>query len=430
MLQNKSKTIFWLFRKLVYLAMFGLGVYFIYQGDVMQRFYRKRTNFATYEEDITELPSIVTWILAPNQYLKFAKDFRIVLTQGAPGSFQNTINLKYGKNIVPNSNLAVDVFDPLPNSSFAHRLQITPHNFTVGMPLDHEFSFILEESAPKPYDMFTSSIYTTNGSLSCNSKLNDGLAHGIGVRMGHSTKFIISAQKTIHLKEAKNCRLRPYTEEFNEVFSQTIVEMCDVPCRHSQYVSMCKGLVLSNNIQNMPVCNDGRETKCFDDVYAATLERINEQACTTLHFTGKQTALTPLSLQDQNKAVLQISFDPPQSKVVEEYLIYDFVAMISSIGGTMSLCIGFSFDNFISTLSHWLEYLANHNKSSRKVNSAESGLNLEDITKKFARMEGQITVQTQSNSKLERKLEAYEMRLSEMEKKIQGDPRQMFDWIF
>ena len=96
----------------------------------------------------------------------------------------------------------------------------------------------------------------------------------------------------------------------------------------------------------------------------------------------------------------------------------------------MGLCIGFSFDNFISTLSYWLEYLANHNKSSRKVNSAESGLNLEDMTKKIARMEGQITVQTQSNSKLERKLEAYEMRLSEMEKKIQGDPRQMFDWIF
>ena len=35
--------------------------------------------------------------------------------------------------------------------------------------------------------------------------------------------------------------------------------------------------------------------------------------------------------------------DPPRVRVMEEYLIFDLVAFISSIGGTMGLCIGISF---------------------------------------------------------------------------------------
>ena len=41
--------------------------------------------------------------------------------------------------------------------------------------------------------------------------------------------------------------------------------------------------------------------------------------------------------------------------VEEEYLIYDFVAMISAIGGTMGLCIGFSFTEVANFLLRSLE---------------------------------------------------------------------------
>ena len=35
--------------------------------------------------------------------------------------------------------------------------------------------------------------------------------------------------------------------------------------------------------------------------------------------------------------------NPPKVRVKEEYLLFDMVTMISAIGGTMGLCIGFSF---------------------------------------------------------------------------------------
>ena len=52
-----------------------------------------------------------------------------------------------------------------------------------------------------------------------------------------------------------------------------------------------------------------------------------------------------------NQVVFQMVFNqPPKVSVKEEYLIFDFVALVSAIGGTMGLCIGFSFREFAMTL--------------------------------------------------------------------------------
>ena len=68
--------------------------------------------------------------------------------------------------------------------------------------------------------------------------------------------------------------------------------------------------------------------------------------------------------------------------VKEEYLIYDMVSMISAIGGTMGLCVGFSFRECIDIL---LDYLEKSYKSVfcpkstrvRRLNDIEQGGNEE-----------------------------------------------------
>ena len=42
----------------------------------------------------------------------------------------------------------------------------------------------------------------------------------------------------------------------------------------------------------------------------------------------------------------------------EEYLIFDLVAMVSAIGGTLGLCIGFSFTDVISSALKFMEGFA------------------------------------------------------------------------
>ena len=75
---SRVKTVLLVIDSLVYLAMLGLGFFFIYKGDVLQRFQLKRTNFAVFEEPITELPTIKTYIDPYNGDLAYLKDFWIV----------------------------------------------------------------------------------------------------------------------------------------------------------------------------------------------------------------------------------------------------------------------------------------------------------------------------------------------------------------
>ena len=63
-----------------------------------------------------------------------------------------------------------------------------------------------------------------------------------------------------------------------------------------------------------------------------------------------------------------IAFDSPHVSVKEEYLIYDMVAMVSAIGGTMGLFVGFSFSEMASSiLKRTQVFIARFKENKRKV---------------------------------------------------------------
>ena len=49
-------------------------------------------------------------------------------------------------------------------------------------------------------------------------------------------------------------------------------------------------------------------------------------------------------------------FAPPMmTEVIEEYLIFDMVGMIGSVGGTLGMCIGFSFSGVTTMLLDYIQ---------------------------------------------------------------------------
>ena len=60
---NRIKDLFKVIDGLILFLLMGLGFYFIYKGDVLNRFQLKRTNFAEYTEDLSEIPTVTTWIV-------------------------------------------------------------------------------------------------------------------------------------------------------------------------------------------------------------------------------------------------------------------------------------------------------------------------------------------------------------------------------
>ena len=62
----------------LYCFLFILGCYFIYQGQVVQKFTLGRTNFAEFDEELTELPTLVAFIDdGGTNSLKIGIDFNI-----------------------------------------------------------------------------------------------------------------------------------------------------------------------------------------------------------------------------------------------------------------------------------------------------------------------------------------------------------------
>ena len=57
----------------------------------------------------------------------------------------------------------------------------------------------------------------------------------------------------------------------------------------------------------------------------------------------------------KNKIRLRLMFlSPPMVDIKEEYLIYDYVGLISSVGGIMGICVGISFYGLSEHMMFWV----------------------------------------------------------------------------
>ena len=95
---------------IVCVILFSIGIYLIYLGDVVQMYQRRRTNFAEYEEEVSELPVILTYIQFSRSlvYLKYGEDFNISYVAYAYRSELEAKNMTPGENEVAGSQLKVN----------------------------------------------------------------------------------------------------------------------------------------------------------------------------------------------------------------------------------------------------------------------------------------------------------------------------------
>ena len=135
------KTVLAFLKKFAYCTMFGLGCYFIYQGDVVQRYQISRTDNTVYEEPISELPIIHTYFKGPaSKKLKFEEDFHIHF-EVFKGSILEGINLTIGENPIKSSNLTVTLIK-LPSDFYENSFQIIPTSFQVGNQAQYLVTYI------------------------------------------------------------------------------------------------------------------------------------------------------------------------------------------------------------------------------------------------------------------------------------------------
>ena len=359
----ESVSFLTLLDRVAYLFMLGLGVYFINQGNVIQKFQMEGTNFGVYEEQITELPTIVTYMEPDNPSLKYGKDFKIEyhpVDQGSDG-----VNLTFGSNTI--GGLKLDFYQiPL----WHNRFKVTPMNFpTQGASLNFKFTFFFESSINMSSINIGFTVSTENGSQSCeDGRFHDGDVDITWSRVGFLNDLIVFTKKDILLADKKHCRQRPYNDLLIEKFLELINDTCKRPCHVlDQTTKHCNAFALSKDIMQMDICKSGSERKCSNKAYRHALNKINHLPCTKLHYQVKNYSHL-IHNKGEDRIVFNVVFEPNNVKVTYEYIIYDLVATISAVGGTMGLCIGFSFADIISSILAFTSQIAMKIRKSDKNN--------------------------------------------------------------
>ena len=423
MFHLKKEHVLKLLDKLFYVFLLGLGIYFIYEGDVIPRFQGKRTNFAVYLEDMKELPTLSTYFNLPNNFT-LGKDFNL--------SFNGDI-LKVGQNDLQGSNLMVHVeynIPVIPSKNLHdggeppyHWFRIRPMNFSSGTPVPNlklEYNF----TSPVPDPEIGIYITPENNSLWCKDRYFEG-EKILYAKLGHWFQLGLQPEKYHYLKKGSGCRDKPYFEEMVQHIEVEISENNGKFCKPEHLFFECAAAKVSEKINQLPVCNRYSDEKQFWTVTLNARKKIQAKPCTKLKYHVVEQG--PWSNRPNYTTFNIIVKNPYETIVNEEYIMYDMVAMISAIGGTLGLCIGFSFKecarDILCFCSDVIDKITPHKRRTKfVVGSHRHGLfqQHENVSKSILadRVRRSDPANCLLAAKLESRMDKYEKRLLEMETKL------------
>ena len=335
MKEIKKTTIFFILLDWsVYLGLLIIGIYFIQEAEVLQRYQLRRTNYAEYEEPISELPTIVAYF--EPDYLKYGKDFNISYLVFSSGGNVQVFNLTPGENQVTEEGL-ID-FEELHHGT---TIKITPITPPGGKNRLQGITFVFD---PLKQDVVSQVTIVVKLSCENNSVSWFPNEHVDGKQLFHRFSAGITMIATLSVEKkvymSKVCRSTPYNQLILSRLSEEVMKNCTEKCRPD----INFGKSLDKFTSDLPICQTEEKAKCTNHTLSRLMETTKaEKPCTILQYTGS----TQISTSGTNMADFWYRFysQEPHVDVKEEYLILDFVAMVGSVGGTLGMCIGFSFSN-------------------------------------------------------------------------------------
>ena len=120
-----------------------------------------------------------------------------------------------------------------------------------------------------------------------------------------------------------------------------------------------------NSNINIPMCVTKEHNDCAQkrqrDLTANLQSNGTCKPCKKYDYSGMQTFESE-NVEDKymHQKILTYQFAYPQVLTIyQEYLIYDGIGMIGSVGGTLGMFIGFSFSNVISSTLNFLQFYMN-----------------------------------------------------------------------
>ena len=157
-----------------------------------------------------------------------------------------------------------------------------------------------------------------------------------------------------YLETKSNCT----DESYYECISRLFLENLDVSSKKCSPYSL----------PNLPFCeNDERNLKMLDNITTEVIKKdlcpkscsiseyFVEESLTQETINNIENNLTYLAGYNISQGFSYTFHTSHKTTVNEEYLIYDSISMIGSVGGTLGMCIGFSFTNVVTSILNFIK---------------------------------------------------------------------------
>ena len=355
------------------------GISAIFMQGVLNKYFSGKTSIAQSESTITELPTVVLCFTIPNSRttdFEYGSDFKIKYSVTV-SSGESAIFLeqgKYAKVMGESIN-----FENITTENLGYCYKLTS-NLTYGYMIKEytDFQIYFNESIPQE-DLPSLKIYLTS------EKISYGIVYSRSRWGGKMMKIHIEKHmnKVMELKQEMRSFLPTNSKCSHESNIECIGRLLKANLNSSS--SPCSMI----SFPHLPICKINKtkdENDMFWSLWKKFLKECPSKLCINVEYSGEENFYE--KLHDKNMTIkFRYRFSSNSTTVYEEYLIYDIISVIGSVGGTLGMCIGFSFTGLISSLINLLQHgimtivgknrSQNHSKSNQNNEFEKNARNIE-----------------------------------------------------
>ena len=320
-----------------------LAIYFM--KNVLEEYHEKKTGLAQSLEPITTLPTVVFCIDSPY-----------------PWEYKKHLTISYqGKGINLGNNLDEHVNHVSESGKeIVQVVQIENKCFKVTPTISEEFPkggfrrilLKLKQRNTMPESVKVYFTSETNSYGSFTKQWWEGRVFELTAKVGKWIRVSLQSSKYQYLDDEGGCSYASNFEQWIKTVSEVNFTDCPKKCSTIHTLSHV-----------LPMCgwtmDDSEARICADPVlrkhYLKFLEGYGyKRPCNVLEFDGKQTAES--GAPDEKWIIIHMEFAPPMmTAVYQEYFIFDTVGLIGSAGGTLGMCVGFSFTGFAQHIINYIQ---------------------------------------------------------------------------
>ena len=312
---------------------------------VLDKFFSGKTSISQTEEIITELPSITICFTKNHSKsmieYEYESDFKIVYKIMDTKLTLHEIDLKEGKNSpLADETVYVEKMITSDNGLCYKLTSVLNNKYMMKYSTQIHLYFsdsIAEKNMPTSLEIFVTSEKNSYGIVF--DKWRNGKVFKTSVDKGMWKGMYLNPIQRNYMTTNSKCTY--------ESFYECLGRMVQVSLKGSS--SQCSIFSLpSLTVCKINKTNDVEQefinmiTSVFDQCFA-------NKPCVTLEYSGEEASYG--KFHNQNSTfVFAYKFPSNLTTFYEEYFVYDGITAIGSVGGTLGMCIGFSFASLITSL--------------------------------------------------------------------------------